>query len=313
MQPKLFLSHDRKARLKAAANDKLYRFFLADGSVRGAVLNGWLMVNDMRAAHDLGILETTVLGRAFLATGLMSGSLKGSERIVVQIDCSGPIKGLVAECNAFGEVRGYLKAVPITVDKPLRDFNLSPFFGAGILSVTRYLRDAKQPFTGQVILQYGNIAQDLAFYYLTSEQIPSAFNLSIHFDPEGRVTGAGGLFLQAMHDAEETVIKRLEKRVPEMPSISLALSRGATPQEIVTEAFAEFNPRFLDERRVEFMCHCNLEKVRAMLAMLPVQDLQEMMTNGPFPVEIRCHNCNSPYQFNQESLREIYGMRFPRN
>jgi molecular chaperone Hsp33 len=131
----------------------------------------------------------------------MAADLKGDDRVAMQINCSGPVKGLSVEANAFGEVRGYLKRVPIPVEAPVQDFDLSGFFGAGILSVTRYLQSAKQPFTGQVELRHGNIAQDLAYYFLTSEQVPTAFNLSIRFDREGEVIGAGGLCLQAMTGA----------------------------------------------------------------------------------------------------------------
>ena len=101
----------------------------------------------------------------------------------------------------------------------MQDFNLSPFFGAGLLSVTKYLEDAKQPFTGQVELAYGNIAQDLAYYYLTSEQIHTAFNLSIKFDRNGDVTGAGGLFLQAMPQAGERLAAEVEDRILKFPSL----------------------------------------------------------------------------------------------
>jgi molecular chaperone Hsp33 len=186
MQKKKPYGDTLKEQLLAGARDRLYNFLLSDGAVRGAILNGTRMVNEMRANHELGILETLVLGRAYLGAGLMSASLKSNDRIALKFDCSGPIKGLVVEANAFGEVRGYLKNVTIPITKPMEDFDLSPFFGAGFLSVTKHLEDAKHPFTGKVMLKYGNIAQDLANYYLTSEQIPTAFNLSIKFDKEGR-------------------------------------------------------------------------------------------------------------------------------
>jgi len=127
-----FFGEDRKALLKAARKDRLHRFLLAEGRVRGVVLHATLMVNEMRRNHGLGILETLVLGRAYIGVAMMSAGLKGGERIRLQIDCSGPIQGLVVEANAFGEVRGYLKNVPIPVEKPLEDFDLSPFFGSGL-------------------------------------------------------------------------------------------------------------------------------------------------------------------------------------
>jgi len=198
MQKKKPYGDTLKEKLLASAKDRLHKFMLAEGAIRGAIMNGTRMVNEMRTNHELGILETLVLGRAYLGAVLMAADLKSDDRISIKFDCSGPIKGLVVEANAFGEVRGFLKQVPIPLDKPMESFSLSPLFGAGFLSVTKYLEDAKQPFTGQVMLEYGNIAKDLANYYLTSEQVPTAFNLSIKFDTQGRVTGAGGLFLQAL-------------------------------------------------------------------------------------------------------------------
>ena len=114
-----------KEQLLAGARDRLYNFLLSDGAVHGVILNGTRMVNEMRANHELGILETLVLGRAYLGAGLMSASLKSNDRIALKFDCSGPIKGLVVEANAFGEVRGFLKNVPIPIANPLEDFNLA--------------------------------------------------------------------------------------------------------------------------------------------------------------------------------------------
>jgi len=297
--------NDLKAQLKAGAKDKLYHFTLSDGIIRGAVLHGTRMVNEMRANHQLGILETLVLGHAYMAATLMCANLKGDERIGLKIDCSGPIKGLYVEANAFGEVRGYLKKVPIPIEKPLESFDLSPFFGAGFLSVTKVFRAAKQPFTGQVELKYGSIAKDLAYYYLTSEQTPSVFNLSIKFDPEGTVTGAGGLMLQVMPGADQETVKSLENMVSHLPSIGTLFAGEEEPMAYVSRHFKEMNPQFLGEHRVEFMCHCNHDRVENMMAMLPLADLKDMAENGPFPVEIKCHHCATPYLFEKEDLARV--------
>jgi len=299
--------NDLKAQLKASAKDKLYHFTLSDGTIRGALLHGTRMVNEMRANHELGILETLVLGHAYMAVALMCANLKGDERIGLKIDCSGPIKGLFVEANAFGEVRGYLKNIPIPIEKPLEDFNLSPFFGAGFLSVTKVYREAKQPFTGQVELKYGSIAKNLAYYYLTSEQTPSVFSLSIKFDPEGNVTGAGGLMLQVMPDADEATVSNLENMASHLPSIGTAFAEGEEPEKLILKNFKKLNPQFLGNHRIEFMCHCNHDRVEDMLKMLPLADLTDMAEKGPFPVEVKCHHCATPYQFNKEALSRIVG------
>lgn len=302
-----------KEQYLASARDRLYNFLLVDGTVRGVILHGTRMINEMRANHELGILETLVLGRVYLGAGLMSAALKGNDRLNIKIECSGPIKGLAVETNAFGEVRGYLKNVPIPIEKPLNDFNLSPFFGAGMLSVTRYLEKAKNPFTGQVILKYGNVAKDLAYYFLTSEQIPTAFNLSIKFDPDGKVTGAGGLLLQALPGADDGSIELLEGVMIDMPSPGEAFSDNHEPKELIESTFESFNPRFLADKRIEFMCHCNKDRLKNVLTMLPTDDLKDIRDNGPFPLEMRCHYCNTAHTFSQNEIRKIYGRRYPDN
>lgn len=313
MQKKQPYGETLKEQLRAGARDRLYNFILADGAMRGVIMNGTRMINEMRANHELGILETLVLGRAYLGAGLMSADLKSNDRISINIDCSGPIKGLVVETNAFGEVRGFLKRVPIPIDQPMESFDLSPFFGAGFLLVTKYLEGAKQPFTGQIVLQYGNIAKDLANYYLTSEQVPTAFNLSIKFDKQGQVTGAGGLFLQAMPQSDDKLAGNMEDRVTSLPSLGEVFTEDKDPEALVAAAFKDYSPRFLANRRIEFMCHCNPERIRNLLTLLPLDELKDIRDKGPFPVEINCHHCNTPYRFTREDIVAIYGKRYPNN
>ena len=293
--------------------DYLQTFLMADDTIRGVVLNGSWMINQMRWNHELGILETLVLGHAYLGACLMGASLKGKDRLGLQVDCSGPVKGLVVEANAAGEVRGFLKKVPIPVEKPLEDFNLSPFLGAGFISVTRILADAKRPFTGKVMMAHGSLAKDLAHYYLTSEQIPTSFSLSVKFDNQGRVTAAGGMFLQAMPDAVPAVVQRIEAQVVALPSIATLLAEGTAPEDLVRIHLGDYAPRFIDRRKVGFICHCNRDQIRHVLTLLPIDELKDIQEKGPFPVEIRCHHCNTRYTFDREHIDRIVAARFSKN
>ena len=302
-----------KEQLIAGARDRLVAFSLSEGKVRGSMVQGTRLVNEMRANHQLDILQTMVLGRVYLAALLMAANLKGNDRLSIRIECSGPIGGVAVETNAFGEVRGYLKSASLPLDEPLESFDLSPFFGAGLLSVIRHPEGARQPFTGTIALQYGNVAKDLANYYLTSEQIPTAFHLSIFYDKRGEVAGAGGLLLQTMPGAGDDLAMRLEQLISGFPSPGEQFSRGREVEELLRSEFKGFAPKILAQRRVEFMCHCNREKVRSMLLMLPVDELKDMRDNGPFPIDTTCRHCNTSYEFSRREIGELYGVRFPDN
>jgi len=293
---------DVKAQLRAAANDRLHRFMMADGMIRGAVVNGTRMVMEMQANHELGGPETLVLGQAYVAGALLTANLKGKDRISINVQCSGPVKGLDVESNVFGEVRGSLKNNVFPLDSISTDAGLPALFGAGFLTVTKYLEDAKTPYSGQVMMEFGTLAQDLANYFVQSEQTPTAFNLSVHFNEHGVLEGAGGLFLQAMPGADDTVISHAEQIVSGLPSLGEAFANGTDAQELIMGHFEEMMPIFLGNHRVEFFCRCTEDRMRGYLSQLPAGDIDEILENGPFPLEIRCHNCNTTYGFTREDI-----------
>lgn len=307
MEKKQLYGGDAKAQLIAARDDRLYTFLLQDDTYRGVILNGVRLVNEMRANHGLGILETLILGQAYMATLLLAANLKDGARLRLQIECDGPVKRLITEADSFGEVRGYLAQVPIPIDKPLESFDTAPFFGKGTLSVTRYLPDAKTPFTGQVALRHGNLAMDLAEYYLQSEQTTSTFNLSVSFDKDGEVDGAGALMVQAMPGAEHKHDVVMATVVENLPSIGQSFAKGITPKDFVADQFQIFSPRFLEDRRVEFFCRCTRDRMTRLLQILPAAEREDILANGPFPIEIYCHFCGTQYSFDKPELENLFG------
>jgi len=288
--------------LQGKAKNKLYNFLMDQEQIRCAIVHGTHMIHEMRASHELGILETLVLGHAYLGAALMTANLKGHDRIAIKIDCTGPIQGLSVEANAYGEVRGYLKNNPIPVSAPLDSFDLSPFFGEGTLTFIRYPEFAKQPYTGQVNMIQGSIASNLTNYFWVSEQIPTAFHVSIKFDSEGNVTGAGGLFLQALPGADSERTRILELLVQTLPSIGEAFSTDETPEMFINNHFHGFSPRLIADRRIEFYCQCKKETIAQIIEKLPVETLTDIVEKGPIPLETHCHNCNTVYQFDKEEI-----------
>lgn len=288
--------------LLSVSRDGMDIFLMERGTLRGCLLHGTYMVNQMRVNHDLGSLETLVLGHAYIAAGLLSSQLKGQDRMAVSISCSGAAKGFAVECSAKGEVRGYLKQEPIPAADLVDDFDIHDLFGEGVLSVTKYLQDAKHPFTGKVSLEYGSPAEDLARYFVVSEQTPTAFDLSVKFDDTGRVLGAGGLFVQAMPGADEETLERMEDCVHGLPSIGGLFAEGMTRSEILHEHLSDFQPVVIGERRVDFFCPCSKERFARFLAALPDSEFDDIRENGPYPLVTTCLNCNTAYSFSREEI-----------
>ena len=287
------------------SRDGMDVFLLNEGSVRGAVLNGTQLVNQMRANHGIGVLETLLLGHAYLAAGLLTSQMKSKDRMSLSFQGDGPVGGITVESNVDGEVRGYLRNDSIELDEPLESFDTAPFIGSGFLSVTRFPQGAYVPYTGQVELEYQSIAKDLANYFLRSEQTPTAFNLSIQFDEDGRVTGAGGLMVQAMPDATEDTRVELEEIIQDLPSLGQLFASGDTTARVVHNHFGEFSPEIVGTRGVEFSCPCSRERFSRFLVALGPEELADIQENGPLPLKTTCWNCGSTYEFSAEAVADL--------
>jgi len=268
------------------------------------------MITEMRANHGLGPLETLVLGHAYLAAGLLSGGMKGKDRLNLRVETSGPFQGFSVDANAAGDVRGYLLKNPIELETDrLDDLRLASLWGEGQLVLSRYPEGATSPFVGRVLLEEGSLALNLARYFLRSEQTPSAFALSTHFDREGHLLGAGGLYLQALPGADIHTVTELEARVESLPSLGTEIAKGTSSEEYIEANFGMFFPKFLESRRVEFFCPCSAERFAGFIGALPIEDLRDMAENGPFPLRTVCHNCNSDYEFSREEIRVLLAKR----
>jgi molecular chaperone Hsp33 len=308
MEKKPLDDQELERHLDRIAPDGIDIFLLRRGNFRGALVNGTRLVNQMRANHELGVLESFILGHAYLGGALLTSNVKGNDRMGLSIQCSGSAEHISVESSANGMVRGYLQNPEIPIDAPLDTFDMSPFIGDGILSVTKYIEDAKQPFTGSVSLEYGNIAQDLAFYYYRSEQTPTAISLSVQFDHEARIVGAGGLLVQAFPGTEDERTGDLDSQVRDFPSLGSMLSEGKSPHAIVQEQLQDFEPISVGERNVEFYCPCSKDRFSRYLAAMPTEEIRDIRDNGPFPLKTTCHNCNTTYEFSQDEIEELYQM-----
>lgn len=280
------------------------------GELRGALLHGTGLVARMRAQHDLGILETLVLGQAYLAALLIASTLKGRDKIVLRLDCEGKVKGFSVEGRAAlgaggarrNEARGYLFEDHIPLEARLESFDLSAHVGKGSLSMTRFIDGAPRPFTGAIELHSGRLASELASYYLESEQTKTAFDLSVCFDREGRVSGAAAIFLQALPGARPDFVANVEAGLLGLPSLGPWFSSGKDGATLLHSAFPAHDLRLLEVQEADFACDCSRERFASFLSNASEELLKELAEEGPWPVETECHNCASTYVFSQEEL-----------
>jgi len=297
---------DKKSLLIARSRDRRYHFVLAGGAVRGVLIQGTRMLREMQMNHELGVLESIILGQAYLGTALIASGLKGDGLVQFKVECGGPVRGLSVEADSHGTVRGYLAENPIPLEKVPETLDTSLLFGPGFLSVTRYSGENRNAFTGQVELRTGRLAEDLAAYYEESEQVNTVFNLSVHLDTAGVITGGAALFLQAMPGAEDTVLEMVQEAALKIPSLSQTFTAETDTQTFLSAYLGDFQPHLLGDKRVEFMCGCSKTRFEKFLANLSGGEQKEILENGPFPLVTTCHNCNSSYDFDKEELVSLF-------
>lgn len=305
-----------KNHLDSLEADKMRMFMMADGRVRGALFHGSRFVNQIRAQHKLGILETYILGQASMCAALTIPMMKDMEHTVIKYEGSGPADGYSIEADSTGYVRGYLYNDKIPVKQALDNWNLSPFLGPGNITFSRIHKDDKYPQSSTVDVDGDNIAKDFATYFAQSEQINTAFNSSIQFDKEGRVVGAGAMYLQIMpitggtakvgsqvdsHQEEdfdmEELLTKVENAFKACPSLGLLYSeKEVDSEDIILGLFREFNPVITLKRDIVYDCKCNEDYYLNYIKHLPKEQIEDMKKNGPDPLEIVCRNCGSVYK-----------------
>lgn len=280
-------------------------FLLSNGQVRVTAISATETINQMRANHKTGLLESYVLGQAYIAGLLLTSMVKGNDRIQLQIECGGPIKGISIESWACGAVRGYMLENPIKLDKPLTSLDTSLLYGPGFITISRILEGSKEPVSGTCMMQYGYLAKDLAVFFNESEQTPTLFYISLDYDNNGRIMGAGGLFIQALPGCSDEVLEKLQERCKTLPSLGRFISEKNEISTYVTTQFAQFEPRLLETSHIGFSCPCSRDHFEGYLSRLPQKEKEEILA-GTFPLELECFNCGSIYSFTKSEVEALF-------
>lgn len=285
--------------------DYIVRATAADDQIRAFAITSRGIVETARKCHNTSPVATAALGRLLTAGAMMGSMMKGEKDILtLQIQCSGPIGGLTVTANAHADVKGFVEHPDVMLPPNAKGkLDVGGALGLGILNVMKDL-GLKEPYVGQTELKTGEIADDLTYYFANSEQVPSSVGLGVLMEKDNTVRQAGGFIIQLMPFADEAVIDRLEKKLTAMDSVTSYLDRGFTPEQLLEELLGEFGLEILDVMDTQFACNCSKERVEKAIVSVGRKDLNEMIQEGK-PIEVKCHFCNTAYEFTVEDLKRI--------
>lgn len=285
--------------------DYVIRATAAQGEIRAFAATTRELTEEARKAHNTSPVATAALGRLLTAGAMMGCEMKGEEDLLtLKIQGDGPMQGLTVTADAHGNVKGYVFNPMVMLppnDKGKLD--VGGAIGVGVLSVIKDI-GLKEPYTGQTMLVTGEIAEDLTYYYASSEQTPSSVALGVLMNRDNTVRQAGGFMLQLMPGASEDIISRLEKKLEEITSITTLLDAGNSPEKILEYILGEFGLEINDRIPASFTCGCTKERVEKALISVGKRELQEMIDEGK-TIEVNSHFCNKNYGFSVDELKTL--------
>ncbi|MEH2954623.1 Hsp33 family molecular chaperone HslO [Candidatus Merdisoma sp. JLR.KK011] len=286
-------------------SDYIVRAAAADNQIRAFAITSREMVEKARQIHNTSPVATAALGRS-LSAGAMMGSMMKGERdlLTLQIRGDGPLGGITVTADSRAQVKGYVNEPAVLIPANEKGkLDVSGAIGNGMLQVIRDL-GMKEPYVGQTELQTGEIAEDLTYYFATSEQIPSSVGLGVLLNRDSTVCQAGGFIIQLMPYTEDKVIDALEQRLAGVSSVTELLNRGLTPEGILEELLGDLGLTVNDTIPTAFSCSCSKERVEKAIISIGSKEIREMIRDGK-PIEVKCHFCNEAYSFQIEELKKI--------
>ncbi len=286
-------------------NDYMIRATAGKGKIRAFAATTRDLVEEARQRHDTSPVVTAALGRLLTAGVMMGSMMKGDkDTVTLKVEGDGPVKALTVTADFQGNVKGFPAVPQVLLHANAQGkLDVAGAVGIGVLTVIKDL-GLREPYVGTSMLTTSEIAEDLTYYFATSEQVPSSVALGVLMEKNNTVRQAGGFILQLMPDVDDETITRLEQKIGSITSITSMLDKGMTPEQILEYVLGDFGLEILDRMPVRFFCGCNKEKVRSAIVTLGKKDLEELASKKE-AVEVHCDFCNTSYWFQPEELEEI--------
>ena len=285
--------------------DYIVRATAANNQIRAFAATTKETVEAARQAHNTSPVAMAALGRLLTGGAMMGSMMKNdSDMLTIQIKGDGPIGGLTVTADSKGNVKGYVEHPEVMLPPNAQGkLDVAGALGIGLISVIKDM-GLKEPYVGQTILQTSEIAEDLTYYFATSEQVPSSVGLGVLMEHDNTVKQAGGFIVQLMPFVDDDVVDRLEANIKKISSVTSMLDKGMTPEEILEEVLDGFEVEVKDTMPAQFYCNCTKERVEKAIISIGKKDIQEMIEDGK-PIEVNCHFCGKSYEFSVEELKTL--------
>lgn len=279
--------------------DYIIRGMAAENQIRFFACNATDTVEKARVTHGTSPVVTNALGRLLIGGVLMGAMCKNdTDKLTIRIQCQGAIQGMLVTADSKGNVKGYVSEPEVML--PAKD--VAKAVDLGVMSVIKDI-GLKEPYVGQTHLVSSEIAEDLTYYFATSEQIPSSVALGVLQNADTSVSKAGGFILQLMPFADEALITTLEERLKSFSFTSL-LEQGKNVEEIIEILFDGYDTEITDTMPCAYVCDCCKERVEQAVISLGRREIASMIEDN-MPVEIVCDFCRTKYTFSTEELLSI--------
>ena len=284
--------------------DYIVRSTAADSQVRAFAITAGELVEEARKRHNTSPVATAALGR-LLAGGAMMGSMmkNDTDMLTVKVRGNGPLGGITVTADSKADVKGYVENPDVMLPPKNGKLDVGGAVGIGIMQVIKDM-GLKEPYIGDTMLVTSEIAEDLTYYFASSEQVPSSVGLGVLMEKDNTVKCAGGFIIQMMPFAKEETIAQIEENLKNVTSVTELLDRGYTPEQILEELLGNVGLEITDTMPAQFTCNCSKERVEKAVASIGRKDIQEMIDEGK-DIEVKCHFCNSAYNYTVEDLKRI--------
>ena len=286
--------------------DQLVRVIAKNAPVKAMAISGTALVERARQIHSTWPVATAALGRLLMAASMMGDMLKEENgSVTLRLKGDGPLGTVLAVSDSRGNVRGYVQNPAVDVPrKAPGKLDVGTAVGPdGSLTVIKDI-GLKEPYVGSIQLVGGEIAEDVAAYFVESEQIPTACALGVLIAPNESVRAAGGYLIQLLPGADDAVITAIERGVARVGAVSAQLDRGLGPEQLLREVLSDFELEVLESAGVEYRCYCSRERVNRALISMGAQELRALMDQQGH-AELTCQFCDKVYRFSRVELEEL--------